>query len=96
MATNKLYVGSAYKLNQHGDGSLWTRWKTYANNYHGGNKLMKELYKQYGAVGFTHFHYSIIETFDVNSSQKDVTSREEEWKKRLRSVETGYNSNATR
>lgn len=92
MATDKLYIGSAYKLSRDGDGSLWSRWKTYANNYHGGNKLLKELYQRHGAEGFTQFHYSIIETFDTNASPKDVISREEEWKKRLRSVRTGYNS----
>lgn len=90
---NKLYVGSAYKTKYDGNGSLWNRWATYNNTYHGGNKRLKKLFKEQSEEGFANFQYSILETFDIDISQSEITSRESEWKKRLRSIETGYNEN---
>jgi hypothetical protein len=90
---NKLYVGSAYKTKYDGNGSLWNRWETYNNSYHGGNKRLKKLFKEQSEEGFANFQYSILETFVLYISLSQITSRESEWKKRLRSIETGYNDN---
>lgn len=91
--SNQLYVGSAYKLKHDGGGSLWSRWSAYEKTYHGGNKQFKLLFKEKGEIGFSKFQYSILETFDIDIGVSDITSRESEWKRRLRTVVVGFNDN---
>jgi hypothetical protein len=84
--SGNLYVGSAY-----GENGIWQRWEEYAKSYHGGNKEFKKLFKDKKGATFNAFTYSILETFDVNASKSEVISSEEEWKRRLLSVEFGFN-----
>jgi hypothetical protein len=83
-----LYVGSAY-----GDGGIWTRWETYANNGHGGNKDLIDLLTKMGNNHASNFLFSILEICDLLSSKDEVLARECHWKRVLLSREFGYNKN---
>ena len=84
----KLYVGSAY-----GKNCIWGRWETYFKNYHGGNDQLKELFMKKGKDYFYNFQYSILETCDINLSEKEVTNIESRWENILLTRKFGYNSN---
>lgn len=89
--SGNLYVGSAY-----GENGIWQRWEEYAKSYHGDNKEFKKLFKEKKGAAFNAFTYSILETFDVNASKNEVISSEEEWKRRLLSVEFGFNQKSSK
>lgn len=84
----KLYVGSAY-----GGEGIWQRWNSYAVNGHGGNKELRQILTEKGNEYCEHFQYSILEVFDLNTSEDYALSREGHWKDVLRSREFGYNGN---
>ncbi len=86
--SGKLYVGSAY-----GEGGIWSRWESYANTFHGGNTAFRKLYQEQGEEGFGTFHYSILETCDIDLSAEQVIALESRWKDRLLSRTFGYNEN---
>ena len=85
-SSGKLYVGSAY-----GENGIWQRWEEYSKNYHGGNTEFKELFKTKKKGAFSSFAYSILETFTMDSSKKDIIEAEERWKKKLLTVDFGFN-----
>ncbi len=87
--TGKQYVGSAYEDNE----SLWTRWKTYSETYHGGNKLLKELYKKNGEQYFRKFKYIILHIFPMKSSNKEIIEAESRYKERFMTRQFGLNAN---
>ncbi|MBW4968843.1 GIY-YIG nuclease family protein [Croceibacter atlanticus] len=88
--TNKRYVGSAY-----GTEGIWTRWCSYINNGHGGNKLLRKLIK---AEGLTYakenYQFTLLEFRPMKTDDKDLILRESYWKRVLISKsEFGYNNN---
>ncbi|WP_375193264.1 GIY-YIG nuclease family protein [Marinobacter sp.] len=87
-ASGKLYVGSAT-----GEGGIWQRWSQYASTGHGGNKELRELLRETGAVSAENFRFAVLEIADIHSSEKDVLRRESHWKDVLLTREHGYNSN---
>ena len=86
--TGKLYVGSAY-----GGEGIWQRWCSYASNGHGGNKELRQILKLKGNKYCEHFQYSILEVFDLNTSEDYAFSREVHWKNVLLTRKFGYNKN---
>ena len=86
--TGKMYVGSAY-----GDECIWSRWKEYAINGHGGNVELKELLSQEGKDYTIHFRYSILEVCNMNLGPEYIIERESYWKEILMTREFGYNKN---
>lgn len=76
--TGKMYVGSAY-----GDECIWSRWKEYAINGHGGNVELKELLSQEGKDYTIHFRYSILELCNMNLGSEYIIERESYWKEIL-------------
>ena len=86
--TGKMYVGSAY-----GDECIWSRWKEYAINGHGGNVELKELLSQEGKDYTIHFRYSILEVCNMNLGSEYIIERESYWKEILMTREFGYNKN---
>jgi len=86
--TGKQYVGSAY-----GMGGFWSRWSAYAAGHHGDNKLLRVLFNEKGAFGFSQFQYSILEVCDIDLSKKSVIEIECRWKRKLLSKEFGWNDN---
>ncbi len=86
--TGKLYVGSAY-----GGEGIWKRWCSYASNGHGGNKELRQILKLKGNKYCEHFQYSILEVFDLNTSEDYAFSREGHWKNVLLTRKFGYNKN---
>lgn len=69
--TGKLYVGSAY--NEQG---IYGRWRQYALNGHGGNKLLDGLNP-------INFEFSILEITSYTLSAPEVIQIENKWKERL-------------
>ena len=89
--TNKRYVGSAY-----GDDMILGRWKSYAKNGHGGNKLLKELVAKEGIEYIkNNFRYSILDIYKSSVDDDTIIHRESWWKEVLltRNSNFGYNEN---
>jgi len=85
--TGKQYIGSAY-----GKGGIWGRWRTYAKNPAGGNKLLKDLLNEH-PNRYNHFQFSIIRVLEHSSTKDDVMSQESILKEKLGSRAFGLNSN---
>ena len=86
--SGKLYVGSAT-----GEGGIWQRWSHYAATGHGGNRELRELLRETGAVSAENFQFAVLEIADIHSSEKKVLRRESHWKKVLLTREHGHNAN---
>ena len=85
VSCGKMYVGSAI-----GEEMIWSRWKTYVDNGHGGNKDLKRL-------SFKHikenFIYTILDVYKANTDDDVILEREQWWKNVLKTREYGYNRN---
>ena len=77
------YVGSAYGA----DGFLG-RWRSYAANGHGGNRLLKGL-----DPALRDYQLSILETASPDMSAEDIIARESAWKVKLGARAHGLNAN---
>lgn len=86
--SGKMYVGSAY-----GEDCIWSRWKTYAINGHGGNKKLKELLTKYGEDYKNNFSYSVLEVSNLNLGNDYIILRESHWKDVLMTRKFGLNEN---
>ena len=70
------------------------RWSTYIKTKTGGNVGLDELYKKHGDKYFEdNIKYTILETFDKNTTTKKIEERESYWKVALSSRKNGYNKN---
>lgn len=86
--TGKHYVGSAYGV----DG-IWGRWSSYIYGYHGGNKELRELYELHSETYFKkYFKFTILEILPTSKTPDEVIQRESMWKRKLLSIEHGYNA----
>lgn len=87
------YVGSAYGREGASSGLL-SRWEDYAGGDHtGGNKLLQALVKREGVEYIErYFRYSILEIFDLDTSNRDIIKREHHW---MNVVDSIYDPNAT-
>jgi GIY-YIG catalytic domain-containing protein len=77
----RLYVGSAY-----GKEGIWSRWKSYAKNGHGGNRQLKGLNPE-------NLEFSVLEIASAIKSVEEVIERENRWKIRLGTRDFGLNDN---
>lgn len=81
-STGKMYVGSAYN-----EDGIYGRWRNYAANGHGGNKLLLGLNP-------SNFEFSILEITSYTLSDQEVIQIENKWKDRLGTRQFGnLNSN---
>ena len=87
-SNGKIYVGSAY-----GQDSFWTRWSSYVQNGHGGNKELAEIIGNEGMEYASNFQFSILEIRTNTTSEDEIIRREAYWKNVLKSREYGYNKN---
>lgn len=93
-SNGKQYVGKA-------DGAerILQRWKSYAQDGHGGNHALKELAKiSIGAGGgktdhARHFRFSILRVFGPSTSPSEVDDAESHYKRALMTREFGLNRN---
>ena len=85
--SGKQYVGSAY-----GKGGIWARWRSYAKNPSGGNKLLKKLLHKHHDH-YKHFQFSIMRVLEPSATKDDVISQEVVTKEKLGSRAFGLNSN---
>jgi hypothetical protein len=86
--TGKHYVGSASGTN-----GIWGRWSEYIHVYHGGNKELIDLYELHSEEYFKeNFKFTLLEIMPTTKTPDEVIQREEMWKRKLLSVEFGYNS----
>jgi hypothetical protein len=83
-----LYVGSAT-----GESGIWGRWCDYAKGGHGGNKLLKALKSTKGDLFTDGFHFSILEIADKHTGTEQMRERENDWKRRLLTRDSGLNGN---
>lgn len=81
----KMYVGSAY-----GDEMILTRWKSYAESRHGGNKELISL-DIYEIENY--FRFSLLDIFKAATDKQIILERESWWKDVLLSRKFGYNGN---
>lgn len=79
--TGEQYIGSAY-----GDDGFMGRWRAYAANGHGGNRLLMAREKSNYAV-------AILEVASPDMSVSDIIRREAAWKTKLGSRSHGLNAN---
>jgi hypothetical protein len=85
----KQYVGSAS-----GEDMILQRWTNYIKDGHGGDVELNEIIKENGIeYAENNFQFSILENYDKNTPKEYIDSRENWWKKALRSREHGYNKN---
>lgn len=75
--SGELYVGSATS----GEG-LWGRWRSYARNTHGGNKLMIDAVVRIEKFA-DRLQFSVLETLSNLSTARDGLAVEQAWKRRL-------------
>jgi hypothetical protein len=79
--TGNQYVGSAY-----GEGGIWSRWREYAKNGHGGNKKLRDLNP-------AHFRFSVLQVLSKTMSRDEVRKHEAHYKAKLGSRAKGLNLN---
>ena len=85
--TGEQYVGSATGLE-----GIWGRWSTYADNGHGGNRLLQELVKNQRAYPDA-FSYSILQVLPRTYAVGEVLKWENLYKQKLGSRAVGLNDN---
>ena len=85
--TGNQYVGSAY-----GKGGIVSRWRSYVETHHGGNKKLKELLIEY-PDRYKEFQFSILETLPTTLTNNEVIAREVLHKIKLHTRAFGLNSN---
>jgi hypothetical protein len=84
--TGRLYVGSAT-----GEEGIWSRWTSYSENGHGGNKELRALLKERGSNHAANFVFGILEFAGTHGD--DLLARESYWKDLLLTREFGLNAN---
>lgn len=82
--TGNQYVGAAT-----GSDGFLGRWRAYAANGHGGNKLLRPLAR----AGIPNYRISILEVAGSAATSEDVLRREASWKDKLGSRAYGLNAN---
>ena len=85
--TGNQYVGSAY-----GKDGIWGRWRAYAKNPSGGNKLLKELLTQRPNAA-TDLQFSILRVLEPGATKDDVLQQEILTKAKLGTRAFGLNDN---
>lgn len=86
----KHYVGSATSEY----GMLLSRWSSYVDNGHGGNKELRQLVDKEGLDYVKqHFQYTILENYNAKVDDHYILGRESWWKEALQSRQFGYNAN---
>jgi hypothetical protein len=85
--TGQQYVGSAY-----GKGGIWQRWKSYAKNPTGGNKLIKNILAK-SPEEYKYFQYTILRVLEPNITKDEVIVQETLLKQKLGSRAFGLNAN---
>lgn len=85
--TGQQYVGSAY-----GEGGLLSRWRSYAETVHGGNKQLRELLKSRQQLAGD-LQFAILQTLPVTLTAKEVIAHEVRHKTKLGTRAHGLNSN---
>lgn len=85
--TGQQYVGSAY-----GEKGLLGRWKNYASNGHGGNKLLVELLNVNSEYA-QNFSFTVLRTLPKTLTDQEVIEKEKLYKDKLGSRVFGLNSN---
>ena len=79
--TGEQYVGSAT-----GVGGFMGRWAAYANDGHGGNRLLRSRQP-------SNYSISILEVASPDMAPRDVVQRDAAWKRKLGSRAHGLNAN---
>jgi len=74
--TSQCYVGSAY-----GDDGIWSRWRAYIKNGHGGNRELRNIVKNKGPdYCRKYFRFALLEELRTGAPDKLVLDREAFWK----------------
>ena len=87
-SNGKLYVGSTY--NREG---IYGRWQDYAATGHGNNKKLVEKVDGQADYHIQNFQWTILETLPLNITELEAIEREALWKRKLLSLQHGYNEN---
>lgn len=87
-SNGKAYVGSTY-----GREGIYGRWIQYVENGHGGNVELENLIKSDPNYHNKNFQWTILETLNSNITQQEAIERENLWKRKLLTLEHGYNKN---
>ena len=82
------YVGSTY-----GKEGIYQRWSQYGETGHGGNVDLEKLIKEDPQYHIKNFQWTILETLNSNITQQEAIERENLWKRKLLTLEHGYNNN---
>ncbi|APV44156.1 hypothetical protein Dform_00808 [Dehalogenimonas formicexedens] len=87
-SNGKKYIGSAY-----GKVGIWARWKSYAENGHGGNAELKAVIDEQGIdYARSNFIFTLLEHNSMLTNDDVIIGRENYWKSVLFTrVPNGYN-----
>ena len=87
LTDGRQYVGSAY-----GKEGILQRWTVYVNSYHGDNKKLKSLLKEY-PERYKSFQFSILQICSKSMTDDEIINLENLYKRKLRTREFGLNDN---
>ena len=87
-SNGKKYVGSTYNP----DG-IYGRWIDYAKNGHGDDVALEKVVIANPNHHEKYFQWLILETLCINITPVEAVERESLWKRKLLSLEFGYNKN---
>lgn len=87
-SNGKVYVGSTS-----GKERIFQRWAQYGKDGHGGNVELEKLIKKDSQYHIKNFQWTILETLKSNITQQEAVERENLWKRKMLSLEHGYNNN---
>ncbi len=87
-SNGKLYVGSTYNRS-----GIYGRWLEYVATGHGKNKKLKEIIDVQTDYYVKNFQWTILETLPLNITELEAIKREALWKRKLQSLQHGYNEN---
>lgn len=77
--THRRYIGAAY-----GDQGIWSRWRQYAENGHGGNVELRRLANDPDlAYCRAHFRFALLEHRLDKTPDEIIQAREAYWKRIL-------------
>lgn len=87
-SNGKKYVGSTY-----GKEGIYGRWMVYVQTGHGKNVKLEDLLQADPQYHEKNFQWTILEQLPINITEFEAIEKENLWKRKLLSLQFGYNKN---
>ena len=86
-SNGKVYIGSSYNKN-----GLLSRWSEYAKTIHGGNEVFKQLHAK-NSTAHLNFQFTILKVLPKDITALEAVEIENIFKRKLQTIQFGYNHN---